>query len=398
MPMEKTNQKDLARIKEAALAGAEQCYEAQMELLRQFSAIDCGTGNMAGSEKATALIEKILQEMGADVHRIEAPGLGYHVVGSICSPDAQGTIVLNAHTDTVFGEGFTAQYPYHEDEDYAYGLGIADCKAGIAISLYGVKAAIQAGLLPKKEIKFIYNCDEEIGTISGSHVYETEAKGAELALVFEGCSRTATGAYGVVTGRKGVILGTIDVEGKEAHAGADYLSGRSAVLELAHKIIELYHFNDIEQGIFFNVAPIERGRPNGIVAGSAHAEFCCAGLPTNESFAKAEAQIRSLENSVTVEGCRVKVSYRTLFPAMEQDEKNHQAYLAVEKGAKALGLPVAEIAEPVATDGAYLSSLGIPTADAMSVVWEKIHTTQERLEKRSLKEKTALLIAVLAQL
>lgn len=388
---------DTNLILRAAKEGAEKYFSAQMELLEKFSGIDCGTGNVEGNAKVTALIRDILEEMGAETKFVFAEGLGNHVVASIKPEGAQGKIVINAHTDTVFGEGFTAAHPFHIEGDYAYGLGIGDCKAGIAVSLYAVKAAMEAGLLPKKEIKFIYNCDEEIGTQSGSKVYAEEAVGADYAFVFEGCDLN-DGVYSAVTSRRGVILGTIDVTGKEAHAGAAYMEGRSAILEMAHKVIELYSFNDYDREIYYNVAPIEGGRPNGIVAGSAHAEFCCAGLPTNASFAEAEANIMSLEKSTTVPDCTVKVGYRTLFPAMEKSEQNHKAYLPVEKASKLLGIPTEEIAEPTATDAAYLSSLGIPTVDAMSAVWIGIHTTEECIYMPSLKDKTALFIATLAYL
>ena len=93
---------------------------------------------------------------------------------------------------------------------------------------------------------------------------------------------------------------------------------------MAHKIIEFYDFNDYEKGIYYNVAPISGGRPNGIVAGNAHAEFCVAGIPLNSDFAEVEANLKSLENSTTVEGCTVKVQYHTLFPAMEKANRTQK--------------------------------------------------------------------------
>lgn len=75
-----------------------------------------------------------------------------------------------------------------------------------------------------------------------------------------------------------MILGTVDVAGREAHAGKAYLEGRSAVLELAHQIIRLYSFNDYEKGIYYNVAPISGGRPNGVVAGEARGSSAWPGF------------------------------------------------------------------------------------------------------------------------
>ena len=39
-----------------------------------------------------------------------------------------------------------------------------------------------------------------------------------------------TAKNGFVTARRGVILGSMDITGKEAHAGCAYLEGRSAIL------------------------------------------------------------------------------------------------------------------------------------------------------------------------
>lgn len=387
--------KDIDLILKTAKDGAEKYFNNQMELLEKFSGIDCGTWNIEGNKKVTELICAILEDMGADIKLYYDETVGNHIVASIKPENATGTVILNAHTDTVFGEGFTEKHPFRIEGNYAYGLGIGDCKAGIAVSLYSVKILKNAGLLPNKEIKFIFNCDEEIGTESGSKIYEKEAKGAEFAFVFEG-GREKNGVMQIITARKGVILGEMNITGKEAHAGAAYLDGRSAVLELAHKIIDLYSFNDYENEIYYNVSPIEGGRPNGIVAGSARAEFCCAGLPTNASFAKAEENIKSLEKTTVVDGCKVEVKYRTLFPAMEKGEQNHKAYLQAEKAAKLMGIPIEEIEEPTATDAAYLSSLGIPTADGLSALWYDIHTTNEHIDISSLKQRTEFFAVLLA--
>lgn len=387
--------KDIDLILKTAKDGAEKYFNNQMELLEKFSGIDCGTWNIEGNKKVTELICAILEDMGADIKLYYDETVGNHIVASIKPENTTGTIILNAHTDTVFGEGFTEKHPFRIEGNYAYGLGIGDCKAGIAVSLYSVKILKDAGLLPKKEIKFIFNCDEEIGTESGSKIYEKEAKGAEFAFVFEG-GREKNGVMQIITARKGVILGEMNITGKEAHAGAAYLDGKSAVLELAHKIIDLYSFNDCENEIYYNVSPIEGGRPNGIVAGSARAEFCCAGLPTNASFAKAEENIKSLEKTIVVDGCKVEVKYRTLFPAMEKGEQNHKAYLQAEKAAKLMGIPIEEIEEPTATDAAYLSSLGIPTADGLSALWYDIHTTNEHIDISSLKQRTEFFAVLLA--
>ena len=306
-------------------------------------------------------------------------------------------MLLAAHLDTVFGPGFAEKHPFHIEGEWAHGLGAGDCKSGVLISLFGALILKKAGLLPPWELTYLFTCDEETGSRSGRKVYAREAQGADLALVFEG-GRERDGRPRFVTSRRGVILGAIDVEGREAHAGKAYLEGRSAVLELAHQIIRLYSFNDYEKGIYYNVAPISGGRPNGVVAGEARGEFCVAGIPENADFPVIQAKLDSMADQVTVEGCRVQVTYRTLFPAMERNAANHRAYLRAAEAAELLGWEPEEIADPAATDGAYLSTYGVPTVDALSAMAEQIHTTEERVRIPSIRDRTALCAAVLGLL
>ena len=57
-----------------------------------------------------------------------------------------------------------------------------------------------------------------------------------------------------------------------------------------------------------------------------------------------------------------------------------------------------EIADPAATDGAYLSTYDVPTVDALSAIAEQIHTTEERVRIPSIRDRTALCAAMLGLL
>ena len=76
----------------------------------------------------------------------------------------------------------------------------------------------RAGLLPDWEITFLFNCDEEIGSPSGSRWMEREAADADCAFVLEG-GREKDGVMRLITARRGVILGSIDVTGREPMPG-----------------------------------------------------------------------------------------------------------------------------------------------------------------------------------
>ena len=71
---------------------------------------------------------------------------------------------------------------------------------------------------------------------------------------------------------------------------------------------------------------------------------------------------------------------------------------AAAEAAELLGWEPEEIADPTATDGAYLSTYGVPTVDALSAIAEQIHTTEERVRIPSIRDRTALCAAMLGLL
>ncbi|MCD8198321.1 MAG: M20/M25/M40 family metallo-hydrolase [Lachnospiraceae bacterium] len=376
---------------------AQKYLPEQVDLLKRFVTVDSESKYVEGNRQVVDMARDILAGIpGVTMEEIFFEGTGSHLIARIKPENPKGKIILNSHMDTVFPVGYAAKYPpFIDDENWLHGLGVGDCKAGFAVSAYAVKIAAEQGLLPNKEIVMLYSCDEEIGSITSREVFAKEAPGTECAYIFESAAKTDKG-YGVVTARRGVILGALDIKGVEAHAGGAYLVGHSATKELAHKILKLYSFNDYERKIYYNVAPISGGRPNGIVAGDAHMEFCCAGLPDNSSsFAEAEANIESLAAHNEDPVCETTVSHRILFPALEKNEAGHQAFTIAEKAGKLLGITMEEIAEPTATDANWFYYYGVPAVDAFGPVESGMHTTEEKVYIPTIAEKTALFATML---
>lgn len=370
--------------------GAARLMPRLLATLEQVCRPDSGTGCEEGNRQVIDTLRPLFAELGAQVEEIYEPELGTHVVARLRPEgEAAGRMLLMGHLDTVFPKGSAEKHPFHIEGDWAWGLGAGDCKSGVLIALFAGLLLKQEGLLPNWELAYVLNCDEEIGSPSGQKLFAREAQGADCALVFEG-GREAAGKTRFVTARRGVILGDIQVTGREAHAGKAYLEGRSAVLELAHQIIRLYSFNDLERGIYYNVAPISGGRPNGVVAGEAAGQFCVAGLPTNGDFAQVEEKLRSMERQVTVDGCRVQVTWHTLFPAMERTEDSGRLYHCAAAAAQVMGLEAEEASDPSATDGTWISSFGVPALDALGAMAEGIHTMEEHVSISSIQERLAL--------
>ncbi len=368
----------------------------QTDLLMRFCAVDSESKYVEGNRQVVNMAKEVLAAIpGIQIKEIPYEGTGVHLIARISPGNTNGKIVLNAHLDTVFPVGYAQQYPPYIDENqWLHGLGSGDCKAGFAVSAYAVRIASELGILPDKEIVMMYTCDEEIGSPTANQVFQQEASGAECAFVFESAIETENG-YGIVTQRDGVVLGALDIKGVEAHAGGAYLQGHSAVKELAHKILKYYSFNDYEREIFYNVAPICGGRPNGIVAGDAHMEFCVAGIPTNDTFPEVESNIESLALDNEDPICETTVEHHILFPALERDERSRAAFELAKQAGEMLGITLEETADPTATDANWFCYYGIPAIDALGPVQRGMHTTEEKVLLTTIPEKTALFAVML---
>ena len=376
---------------------ADSYLEEQVDLLEKFASFDSETNCIEGNKRAVALAREYLKELEPTFEEIEYENVGTHLLARIKPQNPKGRIILNAHLDTVFPVGFAKKNPPKREGEWLYGLGVIDCKGGFAVSAYAVRILKELGLLPNIEIDFLYTCDEEQGSMTAQEVYREISKGADAAYVFEPGEYREEKEIPILTSRQGVILGNFDIKGVEAHAGSAYSKGHSANKELAHKILELYSFNDDEKGIYYNAAPVSGGRPNGVVSGSANMQFCVAGIPDWESYHECEKKLDSMGAHVNDENCSLELSYRMLFPPQERMEKAGELFEMMKKAGELLGLTLAEEGVNAhgedrhgATDANYFAQSGIPALDGLGPVGHGMHTTQERIYIPSLAEKTKL--------
>lgn len=383
------------KIAQAARSGAAKYADEELKMLKTFSAIDCGTGDLEGNAKVVAIVDNLLRHInGIKIEHVDDPEYGTHIVAKLTPANPSGRIIVNAHLDTVFHPGDAAKYPFRIEGDTAFGLGIVDCKGGVVVPIYAVRAMQEAGLLPNKEIVFIFNCDEEAGTGSGHKVFDREIPGTEMAFVFEP-SRLEDG---VLTARKGTASITIDVRGKSAHAGVNYLDGRSATVELASKILKLYQSNDNARGIQFNIGKLYGGEDGtGVVANHATA---AAGVrvANQKDIDTVKEIVKRVEADTYIEGTTTTITINRISVPMERNEANVKVYQIVHNAGRILGKELPEQATGGSGDASYFNYKGVPTVDALGPYMYKIHSTDESMKISSIEEKTALFAAVLGTL
>ncbi|MDR1111639.1 MAG: M20/M25/M40 family metallo-hydrolase [Deltaproteobacteria bacterium] len=369
-------------------------HEGQMGLLRDLVSHDSGTGDLEGNGEVVGALEPLLAGLAWEVERREAPGVGTHLVARVGMRGARRKVLCLAHLDTVFGTGDAARHPFRIEGDRAYGLGVADCKGGVVVSLYGLMVAHGLGLIPRDlEIAVIYNCDEETGSETSKPIFESEARGASLAFVFE----PARGRGGVITSRRGCAFGRVEVDGREAHGGSAYPAGSDANLALARIVASLGSHGLPSRGIFFNVGTMSGGRHADIVSDRARADFFVT-FADNDDLAYIRQTVEKVDGSVWAPGCRSRASVGVSFPPLERTEGNIAAYGLLRKAGQGLGLDLPEESSPGSSDGCWCGHYGVPVIDALGPYMHDIHTKEESLALASVRERTELFALAVALL
>src|SRR5262249_22000879 len=146
------------------------------------------------------------------------------------------------------------------------------------------------GKLPRP-VTVLLVSDEEVGSASSRAVTENLAREATAVLVLE----PAYGLRGAVkTGRKGVGEYTIQVTGVAAHSGLDFQKGQSAVIELAHQVLEISSFVDLKNAVTLNVGKISGGTRSNVVPASATANLDVRASSATD-FAAIDAGLQGLK-------------------------------------------------------------------------------------------------------
>ena len=357
---------------------------------------DCGTGNKAGVDACGKDVAAFLESIGFKVRFHEYETAGNLLVAEKGVEDAtKPFIVLVGHLDTVFADGTAAERPFTADGNRVTGPGALDMKGGVTVMLYALKILSETDW-DKFRIKVLLAGDEENGhknSGAGDDLLK-EADGACYGLNFE----TSYEDNSIVIERKGVAQFRIDIDGIGAHVGNDPKGGRSAVTELAHKIIEINALTNYEEGSTLNVGVVGGGTVPNACAEKAWA-LVDLRYRTLEGYDRVEAGLKALETKHDVAGTKTRVKriakvdpMLRLTSSMALFEKANHA--AIENGFPAM------TAKEVGggSDSAYLTRVGVPTLCALGVKGAFNHTVREYALLDSVFERIRLTATLLRDL
>ncbi len=280
--------------------------------LREMVEIESFSSDHAGVNRLGSYLQDAMAEVGARVMPIPQAEAGDHFLADV--GDGEEQVLVLCHMDTVWPQGTLQQKPFRVENGLAYGPGILDMKAGIAIALHAVKALRSLEVSPQQRVRFLFNSDEELGSTTSRQIIEEESR--KSTHVF--CLEPSAGSEGALKlARKGVGMFQVRVTGRAAHAGNEPEKGISAVEEMAHHIIRLHSLTNHSVGTTVNVGVVHGGTVRNQVAAYAEAvvDLRVATMAEAERVTK---EINAL--SPVLPGARVDVTGGLNRPPMEQTE------------------------------------------------------------------------------
>lgn len=365
--------------------------DEMIQLWKDMVSIDSGIGVKEGGMEMGNLCAGILEKLGFSIRRVSYEKCGDTIIaerGDMTKP----FVMLMGHMDTVFFKGEPEKRPFTIKDGKAYGPGVLDMKGGVAILLSTLRAleAAGAGDFP---VKVLLDADEEPGHLfsNAPDVISAEAKGAKCAFNFE----TGFTDHSLVVQRKGCWRFFVEVWGRGCHVGNDPENGRSAILEMAHKIIEIEKLTNYSKEYNVNVGTIE----GGTVANAAPA-YCkveCDFRYTHpEDLPMLRQKVADVCSKTYVPDTTTKVSDSVGFATMTRLPGNMDLLKVAQEVAAENGFPRPEGRLcGGGSDAAYTTAVGVPTLCATGVEGARNHTVEEWADVDSFFRRVKQMVGIL---
>lgn len=344
----------------------------------------------------------LLRELA--VHRLGRPDHEHRYPGGECGDTltltytgtgtGTGHVALVGHYDTVWPTGTLAgwEHPKASDDgrDKLSGPGIFDMKTGLAQGIWALKLARESGA-PLPTVTFLFNGDEEIGSLSSRPVIEEVAQKADVTLVLE------PSAHGAVkTARKGSGIFRVTATGVAAHAGLAPEDGASAITALSEFVVAAAVVAAPERGTTVNTGLIKGGSATNVVAGQATASVDIR-VSSEAEQDRVDAEFDAIK--VSDPRIRIEIDHAWNRPPMTLNAASAPLLDLAREVAREQGrddLPDAAVGG--ASDANFVAALGLPVLCGMGAVGDGAHARGEFIYPGTVPAQTALVAGLLGRL
>ena len=371
-----------------------QAYQEEyLQRLATLVNIDSGTGQIEGINQIISHLQQWLTELDFAVKLSPSTDFGPNLIARR-SGKGQARILIMGHVDTVYTAGAVREQPFSIKDGVAYGPGVLDMKSGDIMGIYALRTLIESGFDQYKELVVVFNNDEEVGSPGSRQLVRELARSLDYALVLE----PAGNINSLTHSRKGTDKYTLEVSGVAAHSGVEPYKGRSAVVELAHKIIAIQNLHSIFPGVTFNVTRLSSTEPLNIVPDRARCNISV------RSFSKKGLDAAAAALETIVAGSTVPDTHTTLTRTpgrspYEPTEGILRLVALAQQEGEALGLHLKAEPKGGVSDANILVEAGVPTLDTLGPVGGGMHNlSREHLRVDSIAVRGALLAGLIQRL
>ena len=358
-------------------------------LLRRLVELESPSNDKVAVDGCMEFAAAVCRDLGGQVrwHRQKKFGNLLEARFGVTRGVAVQPLLLLGHLDTVWPLGTLKKMPFRRSAGRILGPGVLDMKAGVAMALSALAILRERRLLARPVI-LLLNSDEEVGSPVSRPVTERLARECNAVFVLEP-GQGLDGAY--KTARKGTGDFTVRVRGVAAHAGVDFSSGHSAVLELGRQMGNIAAFTDLDRGLTVNPGVIGGGTRPNVVAEEAwvHVDFRFAKVADAKKIEQKFRMLRPIDKK-----CSIEVVGGVNRPPMERTDETAALFAQAATLAQELGFELHEASTGGGSDGNFTSTIGVPTLDGMGAVGEGAHASNESILIEHLAPRTTLLAAM----
>ena len=368
-------------------------HQKMIALLKKLVETESPSHDKKAVDRVGAILTEASQNLGATITVHPQEKRGNQILAEWQAPGSKSQkkgILLLGHMDTVFPLGTLDRMPFYERDDKIYGPGVLDMKGGLVIGLSAIEKLRATDAMPDRPISMLFTSDEEVGSQTSRALIEKLAMKAELVLVLE----PALVDGSIKTWRKGTGVFTLRVQGRAAHAGGAHEKGRNAIEEIAHQILAIQSLTDYAKETTLNVGTIRGGTASNVVPEFAEVAIDLRIMQAGE-FAHIEKALKSLKPAL--EGTSLEIIGGLNRPPMPFDETMRKTFDKAQVTAKREGITLKASGTGGASDANFVAPLGIPVLDGLGTVGEGLHSSREYIFTKSLREKSALLTALLRE-
>lgn len=338
------------------------------------------------------ILTKKLEALGFSVKQDDSAERTGHGAGNLIanlkgSKKEADTIYFTVHMDTVVpGKGIQ---PILKEDGYIYSDGTtilgADDKAGIA-ALFEAIRRLQEENVEHGDIQVVITAGEESGLVG--------AKELDPSLL--------TAKYGYAIDSDGTVGGIVTaapfqaklwttIAGKTAHAGVAPEKGISAIT-LASKAISAMKLGRIDSETTANIGRFEGGQATNIVCDEVHILSEARSLNKEKLDEQVAHMVATFGDIAEKNGGKAHTETQLMYPGFHFEEE-HQVVQVAKQAVERIGRRADIKRSGGGSDANVFAGFGIPTV-ILSVGYEEIHTTNERMPVVELEKLADLLVEI----